>query len=107
VYDWNNVIQGFLPSYNRLAKPEFAKKAYEASPIAVMDGWKSPVLLIHGDDDRNVPFNETVLKAGKLRELGVEFEQLVFPDEVHGFLLHENWYRAYQATRDFFDRKLK
>ena len=106
VYDWNNVIQGFLPSYNRLAKPEFAKKAYEASPIAVMDGWKSPVLLIHGDDDRNVPFNETVLKAGKLRELGVEFEQLVFPDEVHGFLLHENWYRAYQATRDFFDRKL-
>jgi dipeptidyl aminopeptidase/acylaminoacyl peptidase len=72
-----------------------------------MDGWKSPVLLIHGDDDRNVPFNETVLKAGKLRELGVEFEQLVFPDEVHGFLLHENWYRAYQATRDFFDRKLK
>jgi dipeptidyl aminopeptidase/acylaminoacyl peptidase len=107
VYDWNNVIQGFMPSYNRLSKPAFAKMAYEASPIAVMDGWKSPVLLIHGDDDRNVPFNETVLKAGKLRELGVEFEQLVFPDEVHGFLLHENWHRAFQATRDFFDRKLK
>lgn len=107
VYDWNNVIQGFVPSYNRLAKPEFAKKAYNASPIAVMDGWKSPVLLIHGDDDRNVPFNETVLKAGKLRQLGVEFEQLVFPDEVHGFLLHENWTRAFQATLDFFDRKLK
>ncbi|MBC2838592.1 prolyl oligopeptidase family serine peptidase [Robiginitalea sp. SC105] len=106
VYDWNNVIQGFMPSYNRLAKPEFAKKAYDSSPIAVMEGWKSPVLLIHGDDDRNVPFSETVLKAGKLRELGVEFEQLVFPDEVHGFLLHDNWYRAYQATRDFFDRKL-
>lgn len=107
VYDWNNVIQGFMPSYNRLAKPDFAKKAYDASPIAVMEGWKSPVLLIHGDDDRNVPFNETVLKAQKLRELGVEFEQLVFPDEVHGFLLHRNWYNAFEATRDFFDRKLK
>ena len=96
-----------MPSYNRLAKPEFAKKAFEASPIAVMEGWKSPVLLIHGDDDRNVPFHETVLKAQRLRDLGVELEQLVFPDEVHGFLLHENWVRAYRATFDFFERKLK
>ena len=107
VYDWNNIIEGFMPSYNPLAKPEFAKRAYDASPIAVMEGWQSPVLLIHGDDDRNVPFSETVRKAGRLRELGVEFEQLVFPDDVHMFLLHDNWYRALEATKDFFDRKLK
>ncbi len=106
VYDWNAILKNFIPSYNKLAKPDFAKLAYESSPAAVMDGWKSPVLLIHGDDDRNVPFNETVLKARKLRELNVEFEQLVFPDEVHGFLLHSNWYKAYLATKDFFDRKL-
>ncbi|MBT8292676.1 MAG: prolyl oligopeptidase family serine peptidase, partial [Eudoraea sp.] len=107
VYDWNAVIKGFIPSYNKLAVPEFAKLAYDSSPIAVMDGWKSPVLLIHGDDDRNVPFSETVQKAQKLREMGVYFEQLVFPDEVHGFLLHENWYRAYDSAKDFFDRKLR
>ena len=107
VYDWNAVIKGFRPSYNKLEDPEFAQLAYDSSPIAVMDGWKSPVLLIHGDDDRNVPFSETVQKAQKLRELGVYFEQLVFPDEVHGFLLHDNWYRAYEATKDFFDRKLR
>jgi len=101
------VIKGFIPSYNKLAVPEFAKLAYDSSPIAVMDGWKSPVLLIHGDDDRNVPFSETVQKAQKLREMGVYFEQLVFPDEVHGFLLHNNWFRAYAATKEFFDRKLK
>ncbi|MGB5691937.1 MAG: prolyl oligopeptidase family serine peptidase [Flavobacteriaceae bacterium] len=106
VYDWNAILKNFIPSYNKLARPDFAKLAYDSSPAAVMEGWKSPVLLIHGDDDRNVPFNETVRKAQKLRELGVEFEQLVFPDEVHGFLLHENWYRAYRATKDFFDRKL-
>ena len=106
VYDWNAILKNFIPSYNKLARPAFAKLAYDSSPAAVMEGWKSPVLLIHGDDDRNVPFNETVRKAQKLRELGVEFEQLVFPDEVHGFLLHDNWYRAYMATRDFFERKL-
>ncbi|NKI31842.1 S9 family peptidase [Croceivirga thetidis] len=106
VYDWNAIIKGFIPSYNKLEMPEFAKLAYESSPVFFMNGWKSPVLLIHGDDDRNVPFNETVVKANKLRELDVYFEQLIFPDEVHGFLLHDNWLRAFEATADFFDRKL-
>ena len=106
VYDWNAILKNFIPSYNKLTVPEFAKLAYDSSPAAVMEGWKSPVLLIHGDDDRNVPFSESVLKAQKLRELGVEIEQLVFPDEVHGFLLHRNWHKAYLATKDFFDRKL-
>ncbi len=107
VTDWNVVIQGFIPSYNKLENPEFAQLAYDSSPIAFMDGWKSPVLLIHGDDDRNVPFSESVDKARELRKRGVYFEQLVFPDEVHGFLLHKNWYDAYDATADFFDRKMK
>jgi len=69
--------------------------------------WKSPVLLIHGDDDRNVPFSESVDLAEELRKHNVYFEQLVFPDEVHGFLLHENWVKAFQATDDFFKRMLK
>ncbi|MEO0572981.1 MAG: prolyl oligopeptidase family serine peptidase [Bacteroidota bacterium] len=107
VYDWNAIIKGFIPSYNKLEMPEFAKLAYDSSPVASMQGWTSPVLLIHGDDDRNVPFNETVVKAQKLREQDVYFEQLVFPDEVHGFLLHKNWLNAFEASSSFFDRKLK
>lgn len=106
VYDWNAIIKGFIPSYNKLELPDFAKQAYDSSPVAFMEGWKSPVLLVHGDDDRNVPFHETVLKANKLRELGVEFEQLILPDEVHGFLLHRNWLTIFKATAGFFDRKL-
>ena len=69
--------------------------------------WKSPVLLIHGDDDRNVAFNQTIDLVRHLRERHVEFEQLVFPDDIHDFLRHENWLRAYHAAADFFDRKLK
>jgi dipeptidyl aminopeptidase/acylaminoacyl peptidase len=75
--------------------------------MAYMDGWRSPVLLIHGDDDRNVPFSETVDVAEALRKRDVYYEQLIFPDEVHGFLLHKNWLAAYRATADFFDRMLK
>jgi dipeptidyl aminopeptidase/acylaminoacyl peptidase len=34
-------------------------------------------------------------------------QQLVFPDEVHSFLLHANRVAALQATGEFFERKLK
>ncbi len=86
---------------------EDARLAFQSSPMASLATWRSPVLLIHGDDDRNVSFAETVTLAERLRERGVEVEQLVFPDEVHSFLLHSNWVKAYRATGDFFDRKLK
>ena len=106
VHDWNVVINGFNPSYEPEDYPEFSEQAYASSPMAFIDGWRSPVLLIHGDDDRNVPFRETVDLVEALERRGVEYEQLVFPDEVHGFLLHENWLAAYEATVDFFARKL-
>ncbi|MBI3652261.1 MAG: S9 family peptidase [Acidobacteria bacterium] len=79
----------------------------ESSPISSVEQWKSPVLLIHGDDDRNVAFSQTIELTRKLRERGVDYELLIFPDEVHDFLRHESWLKAYQAAADFFDRKLK
>jgi dipeptidyl aminopeptidase/acylaminoacyl peptidase len=71
-----------------------------------VDRWKSPVLLIQGDDDRNVPFSQSVDLVQRLREHHVPFETLVFPDEIHGFLMWKSWLRAYQATADFFVRVL-
>lgn len=107
VHDWNVVINGFRPSYEPEDHPEFSEVAFESSPMASIDGWRSPVLLIHGDDDRNVPFSESVDLAEALARRGVHFEQLVFPDEVHGFLLHGSWIEAYEATVDFFERHLR
>ena len=107
VHDWNIVIKNFRPNYNPEERSKFAKRAFQSSPLAYVDTWKSPVLLIHGDDDRNVPFSESVDLAESLRREGVYFEQLVFPDEVHGFLLHNNWLRAFEATDDFFKRMME
>ena len=75
--------------------------------MAHLSGWRAPVLLIHGDDDRNVPFSETVTLAEGLRKQKVDFEQLIFPDEVHSFLRHANWLAAYQATTRFLDKHLR
>ena len=106
-HDWNEIIRNFVPSYDPVAHPELARRAFESSPMAFVDRWESPVLLIHGDDDRNVPFAESVELAEALRRKGVHVEHLVFPDEVHGFLLHRSWMAVFEAAEDFFDRFLK
>ncbi|MDP2390022.1 MAG: prolyl oligopeptidase family serine peptidase, partial [Acidobacteriota bacterium] len=107
VHDWNQGIRTFIPDYNVLDDPDFSRRAFESSPMATVDGWKSPVLLIHGDDDRNVSFIESINLIVALRKRNVEVEQLVFPDEVHDFLRHQNWVKAYKASADFFNRKLR
>lgn len=107
VHDWTIVIRNFQPSFNPLASPEVARLAYTSSPMASIDGWRAPVLVVHGDDDRNVPFTETVDLVEQLRKRNVHVEQMVFPDEIHGFLLHQRWVRTFTAAADFFDRHLK
>jgi dipeptidyl aminopeptidase/acylaminoacyl peptidase len=107
VHDWNEGIRTFVPDYNRLDDPEFARTAFDASPLASVDTWRSPVLLIHGDDDRNVSFIQSINLAAALRKRHVDVEQLVFPDEVHDFLRHENWVHAYKASADFLQRRLR
>jgi len=38
---------------------EARELAFKSSPVASIANWRSPVLLVHGDDDRNVPFQQT------------------------------------------------
>lgn len=107
VHDWNTEIPNFMPAYKPNDRPDAARLAWESSPLSSVSMWRSPVLLIQGDDDRNVPFAEMVNLAEALRKQGVSFEQLVFPDEIHDFLLHRTWLAAYRAASDFFDRHFK
>lgn len=107
VHDWSD----FLPRWeNRPGAPDLKEAndlAFKSSPDASIATWKSPVLLIHGDDDRNVPFSQTVDLAQRLRQQQVSFEQLILPDEIHGFLMWKSWIRGYGATAEFFGRTLK
>ena len=106
VHNWNTEISTFAPWYDYAEFPAYAKKALESSPINFIKGWKNPVLMIHGDDDRNVPFSETVNIAELLRKQGVHVEQLVLPDEIHGFLLHRSWLKVYHAAFEFVERQI-
>lgn len=101
VHDWSLRMRAAGRSSD-----EAIRTAFESSPLASVQTWRSPVLLIHGDDDRNVDFAQTIDLVAALRRQNVYFEQLIFPDEIHDFLRHTSWLRAYAATVDFLKRKL-
>ncbi|HEV3056771.1 MAG TPA: prolyl oligopeptidase family serine peptidase, partial [Vicinamibacterales bacterium] len=82
-----------------------AKVTYESSPISAVKTWRSPVLLIHADDDRNVEFHQTVDLKQRLLEQGVDVEELVIPDDIHDFLLFRTWKTVATATGQYFERR--
>jgi len=106
VHDWNMELQNWVSSYKPEAHADAARIAWESSPMSSVKTWRSPVLLVHGDDDRNVPFSQSVDLADALRKHGVPFEELIFPDEIHDFLLWRDWVAAYSAAANFLDRHL-
>lgn len=105
VHDWSFEAHDATDSWG-LTKSD-SELALKSSPVADLSKWTAPVLFVHGDDDRNVQFQQTTDLATKLRERNVPVEILVLPDEIHGFLRYESWTRVYKAAQDFFDRKLK
>ncbi|MEM8900044.1 MAG: prolyl oligopeptidase family serine peptidase [Bacteroidota bacterium] len=107
VHDWAWRGRDFSPGGSWGITEELMDLAYHSSPISELQYWSSPVLLITGDDDRNVMFGQSIDLKNKLDKLGVHNETLVFPDEVHGFLRYESWLRTYTAAEDFFDRFLR
>jgi len=104
VHDWN---YEYRSSFHPADDPTAARISLESSPISAIGTWRSPVLLIHGDDDRNVAFHQTVLLTEALRKKGVEVEDLIFPDEIHAFLTEQRWLDAYHAAADFLVKHLR
>jgi dipeptidyl aminopeptidase/acylaminoacyl peptidase len=104
VHDWSMFL--FQRGADAPDAKEAQKLAFDSSPVASAATWKSPVLFMHGDDDRNVPFSQTTDLIQRLRQQNVDIEQIIFPDEIHDFLLWRTWVKGYKATAEFFDRKL-
>ncbi len=111
VHDWSATLGRELPpppaGFEKGDREALMATAFKASPIADLSHWTSPVLLIQGDDDRNVAFHETVDLARRLDALGAPYEELVLPNEIHGFLRYASWLSADTATIGFLDRYLR
>jgi dipeptidyl aminopeptidase/acylaminoacyl peptidase len=108
IHDWN--LEDNASDWKQgtnAQKDNIAARALASSPLADVSHWTSPVLLIHGDDDPDVAYAQTPMLTEALRARNVPVQELIFPDEVHGFLLHKDWLAAYAAASAFFERTLK
>ena len=109
VYDWSwpSPIKGHLsPSTFFGVDEKDRDQALASSPLGHLDTWRSPVLLIHGDEDMNVDVVETVDLAQRLRERGVEVRTLIIPGEAHDFIRHSSWQRVWRALDSYLLEKL-
>ena len=107
VHDWSFRATDFTEGGGwGLVGDEALDLALESSPAVDVSAWTSPVLLVHGDDDRNVLFQQTTDLVVRLRRAGLEPEIMVLPDEVHGFLRHESWRLVFERAAEFLERHL-
>lgn len=79
---------------------------WASSPTAYVDSWTSPVLIIHGDDDRNVSFRHSVDLVQRLRAKGADLELMAIVDDTHHFMLHANQLAVNAAIGEFLVRRL-
>ena len=108
VHDWSLELDLWKPTDEPgVDQTAIARKAFLSSPMADVDRWRSPVLLIQGDDDRNVLFAQTVRLAAELRARHVPVEVKVYPDEIHDFLLQRTWVSAYEESFRFLKDHLR
>ena len=81
-----------------------AAVSYQSSAISALDTWKSPVFLVHGDDDRNVDFAQTVGLVQLLRARGIYHELMVIPDDLHESMIHGLWLDTWTRIGKFLHR---
>ena len=110
VHDWTTQGSRAMLDRQRYEQaPDLAAAldtAFRSSPISSVSSWKSPVLVIHGDDDRNVRFSQSTDLVRRLTVAGVPFETLVITDDTHHFLRYANIVTVDKATAGFLERRL-
>lgn len=106
VHDWSMFAKDWfgkpIQRYQMPDMKKLMKVFWDSSPDSSIATWKSPVLLIQGDDDRNVHFHQMVDLVQRLQAHHVPYREIVIPNEIHGFLRYHSWLEADQATVDYF-----
>ena len=98
-----DVPEGFevAPDYEKAKEV-----AWKSSPFAYLDTWKSPVLFIHGDDDRNVNISHTVDLIRRFDEKNLPYEFLMVPNETHHWMKFSNMVMVDEHIVNFLEEHL-
>ena len=89
--------------FEAVDEPTRAKIGAEVSPANHVSADDPPTLLIHGDQDRLVPLQQSELMIEKLKAAGVPCQLVVKQGQGHGW---KNWHDDMKTNADWFDKYL-
>ncbi len=79
----------------------------QVSPISFASKVRTPVLIVHGEDDTNVPVSQAIYFHRALSWFGAEHELVIYPREGHGLVERNHQLDLLRRTRAWFDRWLR
>lgn len=84
-----------------------ARRAAERSPIRYARNVRTPVLILHGQQDERVPVSQAIGFHRALRALEVPVALVTYPREPHGIAELAHQRDVLRRVRDWFDRWLR
>jgi dipeptidyl aminopeptidase/acylaminoacyl peptidase len=103
IYNWST----FLSSVGEPIDGDNAnRRAVESSPVATINQWHSPVLLVKADGDLDVPSLQTTALIEDLRSHKIDHDVIVIPNEIHVMSRYSSWMTLFHATEVYLDRHL-
>jgi dipeptidyl aminopeptidase/acylaminoacyl peptidase len=93
--------------YKRVGNPTTDQDfLWSRSPLSRAHDIRIPLLIAQGANDPRVKQDESEQIVAALKDAGIDYEYLLFPDEGHGFAKPENRIRFYTAAERFLARYL-
>ena len=93
--------------HQRVGNPETEREFLKSrSPLFKVDQIKIPLLIAQGANDPRVKQAEAEQIVQAMKEKGIEYEYMLFPDEGHGFARPENRLKFYAAAEKFLAQHL-
>jgi dipeptidyl aminopeptidase/acylaminoacyl peptidase len=104
VYNWDSM----LASVGVPVDPgEATRRGFDSSPVATIDQWRSPVLVVQADDDRNVPLQQSLELIEDLRLHHIDHDAILMPNEIHDLARYASWIALFKATNGYLNRYLR
>lgn len=88
--------------------PELKPAVYRKADVLLeVERIKAPLLILHGEEDPQVPPQESQQFAAALKQAGKTFTYITYPGEGHGFQQREHRKDADERELAFLNKYLK
>jgi dipeptidyl aminopeptidase/acylaminoacyl peptidase len=100
---WKPLAAGL---YKRVGDPDDVDFLWSRSPLSRAGDIRIPLLIAQGANDPRVKQAEAEQIVTALKDAGIDYEYMLFPDEGHGFAKPENRMKFYASAEKYLAKYL-